>query len=63
MAKISFDKWIIIFTVVSAALLQTIDTSIVNVTLTQMMGNLGASLEDISWVVKTISPLLSFCLL
>jgi MFS transporter, DHA2 family, multidrug resistance protein len=50
-AKISFDKWIIIFTVVSAALLQTIDTSIVNVTLTQMMGNLGASLEDISWVV------------
>jgi DHA2 family multidrug resistance protein len=51
MAKISFDKWVIIFTVVSASLLQLIDTSIVNVTLTQMMGNLGATLGDISWVV------------
>jgi len=51
MAKITLDKWIIIFTVVSASLLQLIDTSIVNVTLTQMMGNLGATLGDISWVV------------
>ena len=51
MAKITLDKWIIIITVVSASLLQLIDTSIVNVTLTQMMGNLGASLSDISWVV------------
>lgn len=51
MLKLGFDKWIIIITVVSASLLQLIDTSIVNVTLTQMMGNLGASLGDISWVV------------
>lgn len=49
--KITFDKLIVIITVVTAALLQLIDTSIVNVTLTQMMGNLGASLSDISWVV------------
>lgn len=49
--KISFDKWVIVITVTSAALLQTIDSSIVNVTLTQMMGNLGATLGDISWVV------------
>ena len=49
--KFGFDKWVIVFTVVSAALLQMIDTSIVNVTLIQMMGNLGASLGDISWVV------------
>lgn len=45
------NKWIVVATVVTAALLQLIDTSIVNVTLTQMMGNLGASLGDISWVV------------
>ena len=51
MAKITLDKWIVVITVISAALLQLIDTSIVNVTLTQMMGNLGASLGDISWVV------------
>lgn len=53
MAKITLDKWIVIVTVVSASLLQLIDTSIVNVTLTQMMGNLGASLGDIGWVVTS----------
>ena len=53
MAKITLDKWIVIITVVTASLLQLIDTSIVNVTLTQMMGNLGASLGDISWVVTS----------
>ena len=51
MAKFSADKVIVIFTVVSAALLQLIDTSIVNVALNQMMGNLGASFEEIGWVV------------
>lgn len=51
MAKFSSDKIIVIFTVVSAALLQLIDTSIVNVSLTQMMGNLGATFEEIGWVI------------
>ena len=51
MAKLTLDKWIIILTVISAALLQLIDTSIVNVSLIQMMGNMGATLGDISWVV------------
>src|SRR5690242_5535979 len=51
MARFSLEKWIVIITVITASLLQLIDTSIVNVTLTQMMGNLGASLGDISWVV------------
>jgi DHA2 family multidrug resistance protein len=51
LAKITLDKWIVIATVVTASLLQLIDVSIVNVTLTQMMGNLGATLGDISWVV------------
>jgi hypothetical protein len=46
--NIGFEKWIVVIT---ASMLQLIDTSIVNVTLTQMMGNLGASLGDISWVV------------
>jgi len=51
MAKFTPDKIIVIFTVVSAALLQLIDTSIVNVSLTQMMGNLGATFEEIGWVI------------
>lgn len=41
----------IIFVAVLASLLEIIDTSIVNVALTTMMGNLGATLEDISMVV------------
>jgi DHA2 family multidrug resistance protein len=51
MKKFTPDKIIIIITVISAAMLQLIDTSIVNVALTQMMGNLGASFEDIGWVI------------
>jgi MFS transporter, DHA2 family, multidrug resistance protein len=42
---------IIIFVAVLASLLEIIDTSIVNVALPTMMGNLGATLEDISMVV------------
>ncbi len=55
MGKITLEKWIVIITVITASLLQLIDTSIVNVTLTQMMGNLGATLGDISWVVTGYS--------
>ncbi len=51
MAKFTPDKIIVIFTVVSAAMLQLIDTSIVNVALTDMMGNLGATFEEIGWVI------------
>ena len=52
MARFGLRQWVVVATVASAALLQLIDTSIVNVTLTQMMGNLGATLEDIGWVVS-----------
>src|SRR5216110_669821 len=44
-------QYIIIITSVLASLLEIIDTSIVNVAIPTMMGNLGATLEDISWVV------------
>src|ERR1700685_1864242 len=51
MGKLTFSQLIIILTVSSAALITLIDSSIVNVALNQMMGNLGASFEDIGWVV------------
>lgn len=41
----------IVFVAVLASLLEIIDSSIVNVALPTMMGNLGATLEDISMVV------------
>lgn len=44
---------LIVFVAVLASLLEIIDTSIVNVALPTMMGNLGATLEDISMVVTS----------
>lgn len=44
-------KWLITLTVITASVIELIDTSIVNVALPDMMGNLGATLEDAAWVV------------
>lgn len=55
MAETGFRKWIITITVIIAALLELIDTTIVNVSLPDMQGNLGATLEDIAWVVTGYS--------
>jgi len=43
-------KYLIAIAVVLAAMMQLIDTSIVNVAIPHMMGNLGASLDEIAWV-------------
>jgi MFS transporter, DHA2 family, multidrug resistance protein len=45
------EKWIIAVTVVLCALIELIDTTIVNVALSQLMGNLGATLGEVSWVI------------
>ena len=51
MPEQGFNKWIITFTVIMASLLELIDTTVVNVSMPQIMGNLGATLEDVGWVV------------
>src|ERR1700761_2799918 len=58
---------ILMITVIAAAVMELIDTSIVNVALSHMSGNLGATLEDTSWVITAyaianviIIPLTSF---
>ena len=43
-------KYLIAIAVTMAAMLELIDTSIVNVAIPHMMGNLGATLDEISWV-------------
>lgn len=43
-------KWLITLTVMSGAILATLDMSIVNVALPNMSGALGASIEEIAWV-------------
>src|SRR6195952_5068519 len=42
---------IITITVILCALLEIVDTTIVNVALTDMRGNLGATLTEVGWVV------------
>ena len=44
---------ILLITVIAAAVMELIDTSIVNVALSHMSGNLGATLEDTSWVITS----------
>jgi DHA2 family multidrug resistance protein len=51
MAKIPRAALLIVVTAGLASLLEIVDTSIVNVAVPTMMGNLGATLDEISWVV------------
>src|SRR6187402_358675 len=51
MAVKGFARTIIVLTTISAAIMELIDTSIVNVALAQISGNLGATIEDTSWVI------------
>ncbi|GGH68522.1 DHA2 family multidrug resistance protein [Filimonas zeae] len=53
MAAKGFAKFIIVLTTVSAAVMELIDTSIVNVALSDMAGSLGVSIEDVSWVITS----------
>ena len=46
-------KAVIAVTTISAAIMELIDTSIVNVALSQMAGNLGCNIEDIAWVITS----------
>jgi DHA2 family multidrug resistance protein len=44
------NRYIIAITVTLAAIMELLDTSIVNVAIPHMMGNLGATLDEIAWV-------------
>jgi len=44
-------RWIILFGLITAAVMEVLDTTIVNVALPQMAGNLGATLQEIGWVL------------
>jgi DHA2 family multidrug resistance protein len=44
-------RWVIVITAISAAIIELIDISIVNVGLTDIAGNLGVTIEDVAWVV------------
>ena len=47
---ISAYRWLILLGLITAAVMEVLDTTIVNVALPQMAGNLGATQQEISWV-------------
>lgn len=62
-----FLRLIIVVTTISAAVMELLDVTIVNVALTQVAGAIGATVEDVAWVITAyaianviIIPLTSF---
>ncbi|MFM2230316.1 MAG: hypothetical protein RL607_1574, partial [Bacteroidota bacterium] len=51
LVEYGYRRVIITITAVLCALLEIVDTTIVNVALTNMRGSLGATLNDIAWVI------------
>ncbi|HET7458734.1 MAG TPA: DHA2 family efflux MFS transporter permease subunit [Gemmatimonadaceae bacterium] len=43
-------RWVILAGLITAAVMEVLDTTIINVALPQMAGNLGATQEEIGWV-------------
>jgi len=46
----TLTRWIVLIAVMLGTVLEVLDTSIVNVAIPDMMGNLGATLDQIGWV-------------
>jgi len=51
MPEVGIKKWVITFTLVFSTMMELLDVTVVNVAMPHMMGNLGASFDDIGWVV------------
>src|SRR5215210_6499339 len=49
-AYVSRYRWLIMLGLITAAIMEVLDTTIINVALPQMAGNLGATQQEISWV-------------
>ncbi|MGI4792357.1 MAG: DHA2 family efflux MFS transporter permease subunit [Janthinobacterium lividum] len=49
-AAVSAHRWWILIGLIMAAALEILDTTVVNVALPQMSGNLGATTDEIAWV-------------
>jgi DHA2 family multidrug resistance protein len=51
--EVGAKKWLITITVITCAIMELIDTSIVNVATRQIAGTLGATIEETAWVVTS----------
>src|SRR6266852_5940976 len=50
MEEVQRYRWLILLGLITAAIMEVLDTTIVNVALPQMAGNLGATNQEIGWV-------------
>ncbi|HEV2642641.1 MAG TPA: DHA2 family efflux MFS transporter permease subunit, partial [Candidatus Elarobacter sp.] len=50
LGEVSTYRWWILLGLITAAVMEVLDTTIINVALPQMAGNLGATQEEIGWV-------------
>jgi DHA2 family multidrug resistance protein len=48
--QVAEHRWLILLGLITAAIMEVLDTTIINVALPQMAGNLGATQEEIGWV-------------
>ena len=48
--RVGSTRWLILLGLITAAIMEVLDTTIVNVALPQMAGNLGATQQEIGWV-------------
>lgn len=55
MPEKGFRKWIITLTLVLSMLMELLDTTVVNVALSHIMGSMGATFDDIGWVITAYS--------
>lgn len=51
LVEFGFRRFIVTLTAIVCALLEIVDTTIVNVALNDMKGNLGATLSEVGWVI------------
>jgi hypothetical protein len=45
-------RWIILIGLITASIMEVLDTTIINVALPQMAGNLNATTDEIAWVCQ-----------
>src|SRR5690349_8655183 len=49
-SDVSRYRWVILLGLITAAIMEVLDTTIINVALPEMAGNLGATIQEIAWV-------------
>lgn len=49
-SDVSKYRWLILLGLITAAIMEVLDTTIINVALPEMAGNLGATIQEIAWV-------------